>query len=545
VEVTLMGEGAGTTNGGFVLVLDGSLSRPIASDGPSTFDGLSPGPHTLHLGAGGSNCSVSGDNPRTVNVVAGRTQQVMFTLGCTPAGMGAIRVSVTTTGDGHSLDGNGYVVVVDQSGARPIGINNSLVVEGVLSGSHTLRLDGIAPNCTLAGENPRIVSVSENQTVEVAFSILCAPAVGTILVKTFQEGGIDPDGYTISLDGGTPQAIGIQDSIRYEVAPGSHELLLAEMDPGCGPQEPNPQTANVTANGSVGVDFHVACPITGVEGRIAFYSDRDGDWEIFVMNADGTNPRQLTANAIFGNVHPAWSPDGTRIAFVGTRQDPVSGVFHDEILIIDGDGSNEIAITNHPLYDTSPGWSSSNRIVFQTNRDHPEARPYDDIFPDEIYTIAPDGTDPQRVTTNDRDDAHPDWSPDGQTIVYSSEVSSGNYDILTIRPDGSGIVNLTNHPASDWRPAWSPDGTRIAFHSNRDGNFEIYVMNADGTSVRRLTDHPGDDFHPSWSPDSRMIAFQSRRAGGDFDIYIMQADGTGIIAITNNTANDDGPAWTR
>jgi hypothetical protein len=282
-----------------------------------------------------------------------------------------------------------------------------------------------------------------------------------------------------------------------------------------------------------------------ISGRIAFYSDRDGDWEIFVMNADASNVQQLTTNSALGDGHPAWSPDGTRIAFGGTRQDPALEVYNTDVLVMNADGSNQVEISRHPLFDASPGWSVNDRIVFETNRDHPDARWWDDSSPREIYTVNPDGTDLRRVTNNTWNDMHPDWSHDGQRIVLSSELSPGNYEIVGMDPDGRNVVNLTNHPATDWRPAWSPDGTRIAFHSNRDGNFEIYVMNADGTALRRLTNHPAEDFHPAWSPDSRMIAFQSTRYGGDFDIYVMNTDGTGLAFLTFNAANDDGPAWTR
>jgi TolB protein len=306
----------------------------------------------------------------------------------------------------------------------------------------------------------------------------------------------------------------------------------------------NPRSLVVIGNRTSTTTFNVACPITGISGRIAFYSDRDGDWEIFVMNADGSNLQQLTFNSAISDAHPSWSPDGTRIAFQGTRQDPATGVFHEEVLIINADGSNEEQVSNHPLYDANPGWSADKRIVFQTNRDVPNAKPYEDGSPREIYTVDPDGSDLRRVTNNGWDDNHPDWSPDGQTIVLSSELSPGNYEIVTMDPDGGNVVNLTNHPATDWRPAWSPDGNRIAFHSNRDGNFDIYVMNTDGSGLQRLTTDPADDFHPAWSPDSRMIAFQSMREGGDFDIFIMNADGTGVFAITNNGTHDDGPSWT-
>lgn len=462
------------------------------------------------------------------------------------AQIGSIRVATVTTGEEGSLDGSGYTVTLDGSTPRSIGINATMTFQDLSVGNHSVRLDGAAENCTIAGDNPRNVAVPAGGTVEVAFEVSCALVTGTIQVSTITVGEVDLDGYTIAIDGEAPEPIGTAETRSFAgLAAGTHSLLLGGLDAGCSVNGANPRVVIVIGNRTSATTFDVACPSPGVGGRIAFYSDRTGVWEIFVMNADGTNLQQLTVNPNLNDTHPSWSPDGRRIAFTSTRQDIATGVFHEEVVVMNADGSNAVAITNHPLYDGSPGWSIHNRIVFQTNRDHPNARPFDDSFPDEIYTINPDGTDLRRVTNNSRDDIHPDWSPDGGTIVFSSEVSPGNYDILIIAPDGTGMVNLTNHPATDWRPAWSPDGTRIAFHSNRDGNFEIYSMNVDGTGLQRLTNHPADDFHPAWSPDGRMIAFQSTRVGGDFDIYVMNADGTGVIAITSNTANDDGPSWTR
>ena len=459
---------------------------------------------------------------------------------------GTIRIMVSTTGDEGSFDGNGFAVVVDGAGPQAIGINATLILPEIALGAHTVRLDGVAGNCAVTGENPRTVTVTADGTADVAFTVTCAAASGSIEVTTVTVGGTDGDGYTVSVDGGAAQPIGTAETKAFAgLSPGTHEVQLAGLDGGCTVNGANPRNLVVIGNRASSTTFDVACPVMGIGGRIAFYSDRDGDWEIFVMNADGSDLRQITMNSAITDAHPAWSPDGNRIAFAGTQQDPGTGVFHEEVLIIGADGSNEVAVTNHPLYDASPAWSRDDRIAFQTNRDDPNARPFDDIFPDEIYTIDPDGTDLHRVTNNTRDDIHPDWSPDGGAIVFSSEVSPGNYDILTVAEDGSGIVNLTNHPATDWRPAWSPDGARIAFHSNRDGNFDIYVMNADGSGVQRLTNDPADDFHPAWSPDGRMLAFQSARSGGDFDIYVMNADGTGVVAITSNAANDDGPSWTR
>jgi len=207
--------------------------------------------------------------------------------------------------------------------------------------------------------------------------------------------------------------------------------------------------------------------------RIAFMSDRDGNREIYSVNADGTDVRNLT-NDSASDYHPSWSPDGRRIAFVSTR-----------------DGNNE------------------------------------------IYAMDADGTGVTRLTTHFGDDYAPTWSPDGRRIAFATRNRSdlntvqNGLDIFVMNADGTGLSRLTRHPADDYDPSWSSDGRGIAFVSTRDGNREIYSVNADGTDIRNLTNDAASDYDPSWSSDGRRIAFTSTRGRhGQHEIHIMEADGT-------------------
>ena len=284
------------------------------------------------------------------------------------------------------------------------------------------------------------------------------------------------------------------------------------------------------------------------QARIAFQSDRDRNYEIYVMDDDGKNQRNLT-NHPDRDLAPSWSPDGTRIAFQSDRD----GNY--EIYVMDADGGNQQNLTNDPKADSSPSWSpDGKRIAFVSDRDR-----FLDIhgFPtSEIYVMDADGENPQNLTNNPADDWSPSWSPDGKRIVFMSyrdghfigdfeEITS---EIYVMDVDGGNQQRLTENRKNDESPSWSPDGTRIVFSSDRKGdwvNYEIYVMDDDGGNLQRLTENRKNDGAPSWSPDGKRIAFTSDRKGDweNFEIYVMDTDGGNQQKLTNHPRNDVGPAW--
>ncbi len=275
------------------------------------------------------------------------------------------------------------------------------------------------------------------------------------------------------------------------------------------------------------------------EDRIAFYSDRDGNPEIYMIDPDTGETIQLTDDPAFDD-SPELSPDGSRIVFLTARHDPLPEFpnLKYEIYIIDIDGSNLTRLTTTDAAEDHPSWSpDGDRILFDADYDQ------DGLY--EIYVMNADGSSLTRLTFNESSDQFADWSPDGARIAYSS-YSAGDWDIYVMDADGRNPHQLTDSSKWELFPDWSPDGAEIAFNGlvSHSGNTDIFVMNTDGSEVHQLTDEPGFDENPAWSPDGSQIAFQTNR-DGNFEIYVMNADGSEAHPLAVNSADELWASWIR
>jgi len=270
-------------------------------------------------------------------------------------------------------------------------------------------------------------------------------------------------------------------------------------------------------------------PIPSLEDGIVFASLADGNWNIYVMNGDGSGRTRLTADPA-QDFNPRWLPGGTIVAFESRVDPPGIGVF-----LLDSRG-HLTSVSNNELKMTDPVWSPDGRkIVFITS-------PHGS-YNTEIYVADANGSNPLRLTENLEADYSPVWSPDGKKIAFHRYVAGQDHassELFAMNPDGTGEVRLTQNRYFDGNPAWSPDGRQIAYHSAGDFAPGVYVMPPSGGMPTRISNDCRD---PAWSRDGKKIACWAPR-GGAPDIFIINADGTGReVNLTNDHGNHCCPHW--
>ncbi len=253
-----------------------------------------------------------------------------------------------------------------------------------------------------------------------------------------------------------------------------------------------------------------------------FLGSEGGTRDLYVMNADESGQRRLMKN-YWDDFDPAWSPDGTRIAFTSDRNGNMDiFVLTVEDALQSASNTIEWQLTSSDADDGSATWSpDGSQIAFESDREGNW----------ELYVINVDGSDLRRLTDNAATDRAPDWSPDGSRIAFESTRDGGS-EIYVMEADGSNPQRLTDNQAADHGPSWSPDGSRIAFYSTIEGGWEIFVMSipqGSDTNIgspTRLTNIGASSSSPDWSPDGSQIAFILHLAGANPGLYIMNADGT-------------------
>jgi TolB protein len=277
----------------------------------------------------------------------------------------------------------------------------------------------------------------------------------------------------------------------------------------------------------------IVAAFTGTPGsaatELAFVSDRSGHREIYVMDADGGNPRPATRSDVI-KAFPDWLPSGEALIYTSYTKAGQPGLFvtsrgsvrpgvlfqslmaeepvyrgvvgprgsymalvagrESDIYSIRRDGSRLQQLTRTAAIEVGPSWSpDGERIAFVSDR---SGAP-------QIYVMDRDGGNVRRITFNGNYNTSPAWSPDGRWIAYESQVA-GQFDIWLVDPTGEVSVPLVTHRLSDESPAWSPGGRKLVFSSNRRGKADLYVMDVNGENIERLTRDQGDNLSPAWGP---------------------------------------------
>lgn len=297
--------------------------------------------------------------------------------------------------------------------------------------------------------------------------------------------------------------------------------LLAVLSAGCGNSEQGKAESSARTS------------------RIAFVSDRDGNDEVYVMQPDGSEVRNLTHNAA-RDADPCWSPDGKRIAFQSDRDGT------EQIYVMNVDGTALTKLTAAPGEKAMPAWShDGHQIAFCVTEES-------DIF---IYVVSAEGGNPRRLT----DGMAPSWSPDDRTIAFNRGQLP---QIWLVDADGGSSRALVAGDESELTreekidllfrlaPVWSPDGKRLLYtkvltgpdRSKPSMNYEVFTMDLDGRARQRLTTDDARDMGHGWSPDGEKIVFSTVR-DGDAEIYVMNADGSAQVNLTRHAARDQSATW--
>jgi TolB protein len=276
-------------------------------------------------------------------------------------------------------------------------------------------------------------------------------------------------------------------------------------------------------------------PASTMENGLIAFSRWRPEGGLYAMNPDGTGVRRLTAELV--DTAPAWSPDGSRIAFLRGFWGPHAGIY---VMRADGTGLRRITDGGSlpGSSDNGPSWSpEGTRMAFARNAD--------------IYVVDTDGTDLERLTEGPVMEYDPTWSPDGSRIAFTGYdlASDGqppsSVRLYVMKADGTEITELG--PENVQGPAWSPDGSEIAYVDTETG--AIMAIRPDGTEPRRILDVAGLVggvhlvYDVAWSPDGTKLVFMAGPDSEDTHVYVVNRDGSNAMQLTDDRAPDSTPAW--
>ena len=339
---------------------------------------------------------------------------------------------------------------------------------------------------------------------------------------------------------------------------------------------------------ALGLSTTAAAQVTSVNGDIAYVACGTSthpffstQCDIWTMAPDGSNKVNLTATSDLNESNPAWSPDGSRIAYI----EGWNGV--NTLMVMNADGSNKVAVTPTASYQFSPTWSPGGTQIALVRQLPGQTM----SLQFDIVVVDVDGSGERKLTDTDFDELDPAWSPDGSKIAFAgvrfetypdpitgAPTQGAQWEIVTVNPDGTGEQILSagdpnsiraQYLEEDRAPAWSPDGSQLVFMSQAQvpaccGPWQIWAVNRDGSGATNLTnDETVNDMYPTWSPDGTQILFSRATGSGGFDLYTMPAPATlplagaatatrvttaaatGLVTRLTSDGNASDPDWQR
>lgn len=266
-------------------------------------------------------------------------------------------------------------------------------------------------------------------------------------------------------------------------------------------------------------------------GTLVFQSDREGGWDIYRIEADGSRLVRLTEHRA-ADRNPAWSPDGERITFSSER----SG--QGDIYVMDADGGNLRQVTDHPAYEGAPRFTpDGGAIVFEGERDGRA----------EIYEVDLDSRRVRRITSSLTRKLGPSYSPDGSKLAFMEKTLIRWQ--VSVRETASGSKRRVTSGGGACRPAWSPDGALVAYVSTLETDkadiwFRQMTGSREGGAWRVPTRPNAHNYDPSFSSDGLSLAMASTivRGGNEqWDIFVMDVNGRGLFRLTGDEGNERFP----
>jgi TolB protein len=278
----------------------------------------------------------------------------------------------------------------------------------------------------------------------------------------------------------------------------------------------------------------IVTALTGLPGifqtKIAMSCSRgNGRKEIYIMNFDGSDARQLTRHNSIAFA-PAWHPGGTRLAYSVYARHP-GNIKNIDLYELDFATRRVRPISNKRGINSGAAYSPQGDRIAATLSFNGNP---------EIYVVDAMG-DARRLTSSFGFDVDPTWSPDGSRLAFVSS-RSGMPMVYSMMADGSNVKRLTYAGRYNATPSWSPTNNKIAFAGWVDGHFDLFIMNPDGSNIDRLTKNQGNNEDPSFSPDGNFIVFSSNRTGSS-NIYVVNVDGTFTKRLTYGLGNCVAPKW--